>query len=124
MTPIDKHLSSQRDFPSCLELSWPPASASSCLRRGKPCVGALSDQVTLKFGQCPHQVKDQLAAWGGGIDLLGETHELDATLFEPLKQLNQMSQRASCPIELPHHQCVSADTPTLRRVLCALLSTQ
>ena len=34
------------------------------------CIGTLANEIPLKFGQCSHQVKNELAAWSGRIDLL------------------------------------------------------
>src|ERR1051326_3912037 len=96
MALIDKQLSNQCDFPGGLELSWPPTSAHSCSRRCKPRVGALSDQVTLKFGQCSHQMKDEFASRRGRIDLLGQAYESNIPLVEVPEQVNKRLQRASC----------------------------
>ena len=52
-------------------------------------------------------MEDELATWRRRVDLLSQADELDAALFEPFKQLNQVSQRAPCPIQLPDDKCVS-----------------
>jgi hypothetical protein len=47
-------------------------------------------------------VKDELAAWSGGVDLFCQTDELNAALLKTLEQLDQMSQRAPCSIQFPY----------------------
>jgi len=68
-------------------------------------------------------MKDELTAWGRSIDLLGEAHELDASPLEILEQFDQMRERTSRPIQLPHHKRIRlpVDTPMLRSVLFAPL---
>jgi len=51
---------------------------------------ALADEVTLKLGQCPKDVKDELAATGGGVDLLLQGTEADAPLLQLPDGVDQM----------------------------------
>src|SRR5947209_6253868 len=52
-------------------------------------------------------MEDQLPRRGSGINLLCETYERDVALAQPLEQFHQMLERASCTIQLPHHECIS-----------------
>src|SRR5258708_7342245 len=52
-------------------------------------------------------MKDQLPSWRCGVNLLREAQESNTTLIETPKQVNKMSQRASCPIQLPHDERIS-----------------
>ncbi len=99
MTLISNHPSSQRHFPIGLQFSRSPADASSGSCRSESGIGAFANQIALKCGQRPHQMEDEFAAWGRGIDLLGETNELDAAFFEALehsiKWVNERPTRSS-----------------------------
>jgi len=47
-------------------------------------------RAIIKFRQGSHQVEDEFASWGCGVDLLCQADELNATLLETLEQLDQM----------------------------------
>ena len=53
------------------------AEPSSCSCSQQAGLGALPDQVAFELGECAEDVEDQLAAAGGGVDLLlqGLTNE-------------------------------------------------
>ena len=51
-------------------------------------------------------MEDQLAAAGGGVDLLGEALEADAPLLQPSDRLYKVWERSPETIELPHDEGV------------------
>ena len=90
MTLICKHMPSQGHFPTGLELSWSPANTSPRPSRCKSCIRALSNEITLKFSESTHHMKDQLSARCRRINLLGQAHTSNAAFIETLEHLNQM----------------------------------
>jgi hypothetical protein len=89
---IRKHLPSQCHLSTGFEFSWSSSDAPSRPGRGSPCIGTLTNEVALKFGQRSHQVKDQFASWSRRIDPLSQTDELNIPLLEFFEQLDQMLQ--------------------------------
>src|SRR5512135_231284 len=73
----------------------PATQPSPGPRRGKPRLRALPDQVPLKLGQRAEDVEDQLAAAGGGVDLLLQGLETDAPLAQGPYDLDQMLEGAA-----------------------------
>jgi hypothetical protein len=69
-------------------------------------MGPLPDQVTLELGQRPKDMEDQLAPWGGRVDLLRQTLEANAALRERRHDLDQVPQRPTQPIEPPNDKGV------------------
>jgi hypothetical protein len=49
----------------------------------------------------------ELSSWGGRINLFGQTHKFNISLFETFEQLNQMGLRAPCSIQFPGNEGVS-----------------
>ena len=79
------------------------ASGSSC---DEPSLGPLADHVALELGQGAEDVEDQLAAAGGGVDLLGQALEADPPLLQPSDRLDQVWERSPETIELPDDEGV------------------
>jgi hypothetical protein len=71
---------------------------------GQPGAGPLPDQVAFELGQGGEHVEDQLAAGGGGVDLLLQAAEPHATLGQAGDGLDQVAQRPAEPVGLPDHQ--------------------
>jgi hypothetical protein len=57
---------------------------------GEPCIGSLTNQVALKFGQCSHEMKDQLATGRGRVDLLSEADKINPSIFEIVEGLDEI----------------------------------
>src|SRR5260221_6924487 len=49
-------------------------------------------------------MEDELAAWGRGVNLLRQADELNTTLLKTLEPLDQVGQRAPCPIQFPDNE--------------------
>src|SRR2546429_621118 len=81
--------------------AWMATCTASDSRCSKPSVGALVDHVALKLCQGSEDVEDELAAAGGGIDLLGDAFEADPTILELANRLDQMGERSAKAIEFP-----------------------
>ena len=81
------------------------AASSACCHQ--PCLGPLPNQVSLKLGQRRKEVEDQPAARGGRVELLLEATKASPALVQRLDRLNQVRQRSSQPIQLPHHQRIA-----------------
>jgi hypothetical protein len=92
MTLISKHPPSLCHFSDGLELSWSPAHTSHGSCRCQFGIGALSNQIALKFSRRPHQKEDEFASCRRGINLLCETDELDTVLIKALEELNEMGE--------------------------------
>ncbi len=73
-----------------LASALPPAGTG----RGQADLGSLTDAVPLALGQGPEDVEDQLAAAGGGVDLLGQAPEAAAPLMQVGARLEQVAERA------------------------------
>ncbi len=68
-------------------------------------------------------MKDELATWRRGIDLFRDADKLDASPLETLEELNQMRERASCPIQFPQavlkaRYCSSSGKAPVSLVTC------
>ncbi len=51
-------------------------------RRGEPRLGPVTNDVPLELSERPEDVEDQLAAAGGGVDLLGQAAKSDPPFVE------------------------------------------
>jgi hypothetical protein len=85
----------------------PAAPAAPGPGRGQPGAGAFADQVALELGQGGEDVEDELAAGSGGVDRLLEAAEPDAAVGQAGDGVDQMTQGAAEPIQLPHDQGVA-----------------
>jgi hypothetical protein len=82
------------------------AAAGPC--GSQPRLGTLAtDQVTLELGQCGEDVEHKLAARGGGVDRLPQAPEPNTTVSKRGDSVDQVTQRAAEPVELPHHQGIA-----------------
>lgn len=81
-----------------------PTSGSS---RPQSRMRPLLDQVALELRQRTKDMEDELAAGGGGIDLLGETFEANSPPLQLGDGLDQVLERAAQPIESPDDQGVA-----------------
>src|SRR3546814_6302839 len=70
-------------------------------------LGALTDQVTLELREGAEDVENQHASRRGGVDILSERAEADASRRQLTDLLDKVAHRAAEPIELPHHQRVA-----------------
>jgi hypothetical protein len=61
----------------------------------------LGDQIALKLRDRAHDVKQQLAAWSGGIDAFGVADEINSQGPEILKAIDQMLHGAGKTIKFP-----------------------
>jgi hypothetical protein len=80
-------------------------SSGSC--RSQPGQSALANEVALKLGQRAEDMEDQLAARRGRIDVLLQATETNLATLELGGGIDQMTERASQPIEFPDHECVA-----------------
>jgi hypothetical protein len=81
------------------------AAAGSSGRQ--PGAGALPDQVAFELGQGGEDVEDELAARGGGVDLLLQAAEPDLMLGHAGDGVEQVAQGPGEPVELPDDQGVA-----------------
>ena len=70
-------------------------------------MGALPDQVAFELGQRPEDVEDELAAAGGGVDLLLQGLEADAPLLKQGDGVDEVAQGAAKSIQPPDDQGVA-----------------
>ena len=84
-----------------------PTHAAASSGGGEACQGAFADQIAFKLRQGTEDVEDELAAGGGGVDLLGEGAKPDATLLEGADGFDQVGEGASQPIQAPHDEHVT-----------------
>lgn len=82
-----------------------PAAGSCRLESG---LRSIPDQISLELGKRREDMKNETSAWGGGIDVLLEALEPDASLLEHGDGLDQMLQRSTQPVEAPDDKSVSA----------------
>jgi hypothetical protein len=52
-------------------------------------------------------MEQEFALRGGGVHLLGQRAECDAAVLQPVYRRQQMGQRSSEAIELPHHMAIA-----------------
>lgn len=87
---------------------WPTASLAAALARSAQArLGALADQIALELRQGAEDVEHQHASRRGGVDVLGERAEPDASGRHLADLLDQVTHRAAESIELPDHQRVA-----------------
>jgi hypothetical protein len=77
---VEKQAPGECDFAVGLQLSRLATFASSRSGGSEASVGTFADEITLKLGQCPKDMKDEFAARRSGINLFGEADELRACL--------------------------------------------
>src|SRR4051794_5496304 len=70
-------------------------------------MGPLPDQIPLKLSQSAKDVKDELAAAGGGVDLLLYRAEANAALLQVPDGVDQMRQGAAEAVQAPHNKGVA-----------------
>jgi hypothetical protein len=70
-------------------------------------VGSLPDEVPFKLRQRPEDVEHQLAAAGGGVDLLLQALEVDALTLEVPDRLDEVLKGSAKPIQPPDDQRVA-----------------
>ena len=73
----------------------------------EPGPGPFADQVALELPERAEQVEDEAAARCGGVDRLGQRAEADALPLKSGDGLDQVRQRATEPVELPHRQHIA-----------------
>ena len=82
---IDRH------FPLLFaEPSPPAAELAPCPGRSQPGTRPLADQVTLKFRQCPDDMKDQLATRRGRVDALLVQEQVHAIAVDVREEGNKV----------------------------------
>ncbi len=62
-------------------------------------MGSFSDEIAFKLGQCPEDMEDQLPTRDRGIDLLGETLELDSPPLQLRDGFDHMHDRETKAIK-------------------------
>jgi hypothetical protein len=67
---------------------------------GQAGAGPLPDQVAFELGQGGEHVEHELAAGGGGVDLLLQAAEPDATLGQAGDGVDQVAQRPAQPTRM------------------------
>src|SRR5258708_38175280 len=72
--------------------AWPTTVPTTCPCGCKACLSAFTDQIALKLGQRPEDVKDQLSRAGGGVDALRKPPESDAGLVQRGEGPGQMHE--------------------------------
>jgi hypothetical protein len=72
----------------------------------KACLCALTNQVALKLGQSPEQVKYKSPPGGRGVNVFLQAPETDTSLLQSLDQMYQILEGTTQPVEAPDHQCV------------------
>ena len=93
-----------------IHLAWSPAHASARAGCGKPRHGALGDQFALELGERGKNAEREAAIGGRRVDLrarAGQHLQPDAPGSQVLDRIDQVTQVASEPVELPEHQRVA-----------------
>jgi hypothetical protein len=81
----------------------PPAGSSS----RQACLRPFPNEIPFKLSECSENVEDQLAATGGGIDLLSQTPEPNPPAIQLGHQLNERRKRATQAIEPPNDEDIT-----------------
>src|SRR5690348_2817125 len=102
MLLVSKKTLGEGDFPIGGKFSGPASDTSSGPGCGESCIGPLTNEVALKFGQGSHQVKYQLAAGCGRVDLLGEADKINPSIFQEVEGLDEIFERAPQAVEFPN----------------------
>jgi len=64
-------------------------------------LGALADNIALKFGQRREQMKGELTVGGGGINLVFQTVERGPRALNRIDEINKIADRAGEAIQFP-----------------------
>jgi len=67
MLLVSKKTPGEGNFPVCCKFSGPASYPPSRSCSSEPSVGALTNQIVLKFSQRSHQMKDEFSAGCGRI---------------------------------------------------------
>jgi len=100
------HLAGEREFRR-RHVRRSAASPTSGSRSSQAGHSALADDVAHKLCQRPEDVENQLAARRRGIDVLLQTAEADTASLQVADRVDEMTKRASQPVELPDDQGVT-----------------
>jgi hypothetical protein len=83
------------------------------------------NQIAFELGDGTHDVEQKLAAWGRGIDALGEADEINPQRSEFFEAIDQVLDGAGEAVEFPHqdnieealvsalHECIELRSATL-----------
>ena len=93
-------------------LLWTEPLGPPTLSAPRPCrlqarLCPLLDQVALELGQCGEDMKHQLSAGRGGVDLLLQALKPDARFLQLRHHINEMPQRTPEAIQPPDHDHVT-----------------
>ena len=77
-------------FPFVASFLGMPPTRPLVLAAASPALVRSRKRLALKFGQCFHQVKDQLATGRGRVDLLGEADKINSSIFEEVERLDEI----------------------------------
>ena len=83
-----------------------PHTSRACSGETRP--STLTDEFTLEFGQCRHEMKDEPSSGRSSVETLCERANADAACGQILNEANKMHQRAAEAIESPHVQHIAA----------------
>jgi hypothetical protein len=97
------------------QLSWCHLGPSApfptpCARGGKPCAGALGNQVALELSERGKYAEDQLSCRRSCVDsrsLTRQNPQTNTSECKVMHHIHEVSKAASQPIELPDHQRVA-----------------
>jgi hypothetical protein len=77
-------------------------------RRLETRLGTLTNQIAFELGERREDVEDVTAAAGRRVERLLQAAEADLSLLERVDAFDEIAERASEPIELPHDESVAA----------------
>src|SRR5205085_2611349 len=103
---LTMELPGQLHLPVGVQLLGSTAQSTTSPRCLQPCHGPLSNEGALEFSQGAKDMKDELAARGGGVDRLREGTKADPTSIQLGHQGNELGEGAAESIKPPHHQGV------------------
>jgi hypothetical protein len=75
-----------------------PKQSTACPGSSQAGVRALADEIPFKLGECSEDVEHQLPSTGGGVDLLLQGPEANASLLQLPNRLDEMRQGAAEPV--------------------------
>lgn len=102
-----RHERTRRDDVVVIHGLWAPAFSTKASRMRKAGTCSFGDELSLELAQRAKEVEDQFAARRCRVQLLGQRLESDASCAEVLDRLDQLPERPSKPVELPHHERIA-----------------
>jgi hypothetical protein len=104
---VREELARKLDLAAGGQNPWPPTGAPTSPRSCQTGPCSLTNEITLKFGQCAKDVKYQFPTWSRRVNLFRKRCETDPTSLKVTNEDDEMRKRSPKSVKTPHDQSVA-----------------